>query len=100
MSSNRQQYLSTVRSVVVKLGTQLLSDSAGKLDTAFLGTIARQVVTLKERGVFVTIVSSGAIGAGLAELNVAKRPGDLGKLQAVAAIGQRRLMDAWAYALA
>ncbi len=99
MSSNRQQYLSTVRSVVVKLGTQLLSDPAGKLDTAFLGTIAKQVVALRERGVLVTLVSSGAIGAGLAELNLAKRPGDLGKLQAVAAIGQRRLMDAWAFAL-
>lgn len=100
MSSNRQQYLSTVRSVVVKLGTQLLSDRGGKLDTEFLGTIATQVATLRERKIAVTIVSSGAIGAGLAELGMARRPGDLGKLQAVAAIGQRRLMDAWANAFA
>ena len=41
----------------------------------------------------VTIVSSGAIGAGLRELNLPKRPTDLARLQAVAAVGQRRLMD-------
>jgi glutamate 5-kinase len=48
----------------------------------------------------VTVVSSGAIGAGLRELNLAKRPTDLAQLQAVAAVGQRRLMDAWAAAFA
>jgi glutamate 5-kinase len=46
----------------------------------------------------VTIVSSGAIGAGLRVLNLPKRPTDLAKLQAVAAVGQRRLMDLWAAA--
>jgi glutamate 5-kinase len=53
-------------------------------------------VALRERGIAVTIVSSGAIGAGLGELNLAARPKDLAMLQAVAAVGQRRLMDAWA----
>ena len=97
---NRQEYLSTVRDVVVKLGTQLLSDAQKRLDAAFLGEMARQVVALRERGVRVTIVSSGAVGSGLAELNLLKRPTDLAQLQAVAAVGQRRLMDAWADAFA
>lgn len=96
----RQQYLTPVRSMVVKLGTQLLSDRTGRLDTAFLGRVARQVSTLRQRGVRVTIVSSGAIGCGLRELGLAKRPTDLPKLQAVAAVGQRKLMDAWAAAFA
>ncbi len=90
--------LSAVRSVVVKLGTQSLNDPAGRLDDAFLSTIAAQIVALRSRGIVVTLVSSGAVGAGVAELNLAKRPTDLAKLQAVAAIGQRRLMDAWAAA--
>jgi glutamate 5-kinase len=85
-----------VKSVVVKLGTQLLSDREGKLDADFLSQIAQQVAALRSRGIHVTIVSSGAIGAGLRELNLPKRPTDLGKLQAVAAVGQRKLMDAWA----
>lgn len=96
----RQQYLSAVRSVVVKLGTQLLSDAQKRLDEPFLREMARQVVALRERGLAVTIVSSGAIGAGMAELNLPKRPGDLAQLQAVAAVGQRRLMDAWGVAFA
>jgi len=96
MQSTRTQYLSNARLLVVKLGTQLLTDKAGRLDAPFLATIAKQVASLRVRGVLVTIVSSGAIGAGVGELKLPKRPTDLAKLQAVAAIGQRKLMDAWA----
>jgi glutamate 5-kinase len=92
----RQSILAPVRSVVVKLGTQLLSDKDQTLDAHFVSTIARQIAALRERNITVTIVSSGAVGAGLRELNLSKRPTDLGKLQAVAAVGQRRLMDVWA----
>ncbi|MGA2496356.1 MAG: glutamate 5-kinase [Tepidisphaeraceae bacterium] len=98
--SIRTPYLQSVTSVVVKLGTQLLSDSQKRLDSGFLADIARQVVMLRQRGIRTTIVSSGAVGSGLAELGLPKRPTDLAQLQAVAAVGQRRLMDAWATAFA
>src|SRR5438034_1171145 len=99
---SRLQYLSPVRTMVVKLGTQLLADSAKRLDQAYLVDIAGQVAALRALpdGIRVTIVSSGAVGAGLAELGLAQRPTDLAQLQAVAAVGQRRLMDAWANAFA
>jgi len=100
MSELRVSSLAAVRSVVVKLGTQLLSADGGRLDTAFLATIATQVATLRQQGVRVTVVSSGAIGAGMREMNLPARPTDLAKLQAVAAVGQRRLMDEWADAFA
>jgi glutamate 5-kinase len=98
--SARTPYLQSVRSVVAKLGTQLLSDANGRLDAAFVGSIAGQVAELREKGIRTTIVSSGAIGCGLSELGLSKRPTDLAKLQAVAAVGQRRLMDVWAAAFA
>ncbi len=98
--SPRTQHLASVRSIVVKLGTQLLTDKDGRLDTAFLASIAGQVAQLRSRGILVTLVSSGAVGAGVAELNLTRRPTDLAKLQAVAAVGQRRLMDCWATAFA
>jgi glutamate 5-kinase len=98
MESVRNKYLGSVASIVVKLGTQLLSNKEGKLDNAFISGIARQVATLRQRGIRVSIVSSGAIGCGLRELSLPKRPTDLAKLQAVAAVGQRRLMDVWASA--
>ena len=94
--SVRKEYLASVRNVVAKLGTQLLSDSSGRLDAAFVATIAAQVAELRAAGIRVTIVSSGAIGCGLSQLHLSQRPSDLAKLQAVAAVGQRRLMDVWA----
>jgi glutamate 5-kinase len=94
----RNEYLSSVRSVVVKLGTQLLSGKDGRLDAAFVATIATQIAGLRSNGIRITIVSSGAIGCGMTELGLSARPTDLAKLQAVAAVGQRRLMDVWAAA--
>jgi glutamate 5-kinase len=96
MNTDRSAHLGSVRGLVVKLGTQLLSDKDGRLDAAYLANVARQVANLRAQRKTVTIVSSGAIGAGMRELNLAKRPTDLAKLQAVAAVGQRRLMDVWA----
>ena len=95
---SRIELLSPVRSIVIKLGSQLLSGKSGRLDDTFLAGIAKQIATLRQRGLSVTVVSSGAIAAGLAELNLPSRPKDLAILQAVAAVGQRRLMDAWANA--
>lgn len=97
-SEAREKYLAGVKTVVIKLGTQLLSDSQGRLDGPFIGTMAGQIARLMSRGIHVAVVSSGAIGAGIRELNLDKRPTDLARLQAVAAVGQRRLMDTWAAA--
>ena len=88
----RQSVLTAARTVVVKLGTQLLSKSDGRLDVRFIKAMAAQIVALRKRGMEVTVVSSGAIGAGCAELGLQKRPRDVASLQAVAAVGQRRLM--------
>ena len=98
MSDIRSQYLSDTKSMVIKLGTQLLAGKDGRLDALFLNSIAEQVIVLRQKDILVTIVSSGAIGAGIGELNLPGRPTDLAKLQAVAAVGQRKLMDAWAAA--
>ena len=100
LASNRQPHFSAVSSIVVKLGTQLLSGKQSRMDAAFLADIARQVAELRRRKMIVTLVSSGAIASGMGELGLAKRPTDLAKLQAVAAVGQRRLMDHWATAFA
>ena len=97
-SVDRPSLFASVQTLVVKLGSQVLNDAANQLDPAFVRSIAQQVVALRERGVRVTIVSSGAVSAGRAELGLTKRPSDLGQLQAVAAVGQRKLMDAWAAA--
>lgn len=88
----RQTVLAAARHIVVKVGTQLLTDVRGGLNLAFIASLASQVAELRQRGYEVTVVSSGAIGAGLVELGLKKRPTDIADLQAVAAVGQRRLM--------
>ena len=92
----RQNVLASARRIVVKLGTQILThpDKPG-LDRTYLKKLASQIVNLRNKGLEVTIVSSGAIGAGCAELGLNKKPKDVADQQAVAAVGQRRLMTAF-----
>ena len=88
----RQTVLTAARRVVVKLGTQLLSRTGGGLDQSYLKRIAEQVAELRRRQIEVTIVCSGAISEGYTELGIARRPKDVADLQAMAAVGQPRLM--------
>jgi glutamate 5-kinase len=95
---DRAALLRRVRSVVIKIGTNALSDSSGHLDTGLIGEFAAQVAALVARKVQVTMVSSGAIGAGITELGLAGRPKDLPMLQAAASVGQPILMNLFAAA--
>jgi glutamate 5-kinase len=88
----RQALMGRVRSIVVKLGTNVLADERGLLDPSHIGRIVDQVTALEARGLRVTIVSSGAIAAGMGDLNLAKRPAALPQLQACASVGQAKLM--------
>lgn len=98
-TSLRQQSMCKVRNVVVKVGTNLLTDRAGKLDQRMIANIARQIGKLHERGVQVTLVSSGAVGSGMGITGTAKRPKELRALQALAAVGQPALMTLYTRAL-
>jgi glutamate 5-kinase len=93
---DRAALLRGVRSVVVKIGTNALADSDGRLDVALIAHFAEQVAALKARKIQVTMVSSGAIGAGIAELGLSGRPKDLPMLQATASVGQSILMNLFA----
>jgi len=95
----RQEAMSGVRSLVVKLGTNVLTDSRGRLDRALVERIADEVHDLKTRGLRVAVVSSGAIGAGLGDLGLEQRPTALPQLQACAAVGQTTLMRTFDQAL-
>ncbi|KAK3302558.1 Aspartate/glutamate/uridylate kinase [Chaetomium strumarium] len=82
--------------VVIKLGTSSIVDE--KTHEPLLSTlslIVETAVKLRKDGHKVIIVSSGAIGVGLRRMDVERRPKHLSKLQALAAIGQCRLMSLW-----
>ncbi len=77
---------------VIKLGTGILSDAQGRIDVAQIEQLAEQIVALRTRGHEVLVVSSGAVGCGMSQLGLKKRPTAMAELQACAALGQPRLM--------
>jgi glutamate 5-kinase len=82
--------------VVAKVGTSSLTDERGRIERAPVDKIAAEVSGLRTAGHEVIVVSSGAISAGLPSLgDDAARPTDMPTLQAIAAVGQHRLMATW-----
>ena len=80
---------------MVKLGTGVLTSGIGQLNTERIAGVCAQIAYLKSQGVEVIVVSSGAVGLGMGALNLSRRPKDLAKKQACAAIGQSLLMQTW-----
>ncbi|KAL1873968.1 hypothetical protein VTK73DRAFT_669 [Phialemonium thermophilum] len=82
--------------IVIKLGTSsIVDEKTHEPILSILTLIVETAVRLRKDGHRVIIVSSGAIGVGLQRMELAKRPKHLSKLQALAAIGQCRLMSLW-----
>jgi glutamate 5-kinase len=95
----RKKLLKTVKRVVIKIGSRVLTDESGALDSAVIGRICNDIAILREKGLQVVVVSSGAIAAGRSELGLTERPKTIPQKQAAAAIGQTRLMRAYEEAL-
>jgi len=95
----RTTYLKTVRRIVVKIGTRVLTDEEGRLVTAVFDSIVDQVVHLSEKGKEVVLVSSGAIAAGRTLLTPRHKDASIPEKQALAAIGQTQLMGMYQQAL-
>ncbi|HJT78422.1 MAG TPA: glutamate 5-kinase [Gemmataceae bacterium] len=96
----RQEVIALAHTVVVKVGTNVLTGPDGVLDPERVQALADQVARLRQAGRKVALVSSGAIGAGIGRLAHGRRPTDLRHLQACAAVGQSYLMRAYEECLA
>lgn len=78
---------------VIKIGSALLTNDGQGIDHERIADWVRQIATLREQGVEVVLVSSGAVAAGMTELGWTSRPHELELLQAAAAVGQSRLVE-------
>jgi glutamate 5-kinase len=85
--------------LVIKIGSSLLIDAAGDVDRQWLASLSRDIARLHAGGADVLVVSSGAIALGSAALGIDRRRARLGELQAAAAAGQVRLLNAWEQSL-
>jgi glutamate 5-kinase len=95
MTKDNFNFIRPGKRVVIKIGTSLLTDQSRGINSARIAEFARSVAQLRATGVAVTIVTSGAIGAGVAALGLASRPKRMPDKQAAAAIGQPILMAAY-----
>jgi len=91
----RQELAALAELIVVKVGTRVLTRANGTLDLDRIKSLAEQIHQLREQGRKVVLVSSGAVGAGMSQLGLSERPTELAKLQAVAAVGQTNLIEAY-----
>ena len=81
------------QTIVVKVGTSSLTNpETGNLSLSTIATIVEVLSDLRRSGHRVVLVSSGAIGVGCARLGMTERPKTIAVKQAVAAVGQGRLM--------
>ena len=85
--------------VVVKIGSTSVTAPDGSIDTAAIGRLCDEVAGLRESGLGVVVVTSGAISSGWCAMGRGPRPTDLATLQAVAAVGQHLLMRVYGEAL-
>jgi glutamate 5-kinase len=95
----RREVIETARTLVVKIGTNVLAKDDDTLDDSRFEALAAQVHAVRQSGRRVVLVSSGAIGAGIGLLGLNRRPDDLPHLQAAAAVGQAHLIRKYDHAL-
>ncbi len=91
----RDEVVLSARTWVVKVGTSVLAGPDGRLDPGRIDHLAEQVCAVAATGRHVALVSSGAVGAGIGQLGLGRRPDNLRQLQAAAAVGQAYLIRAY-----
>ncbi len=83
----RKNVLKNCRQIVVKAGTRLLTSSEQ------IARLVDEIAYLRKNNFRVMLVTSGAVGMGMKVLGLTKRPRKLAEVQALAAVGQGKLME-------
>ncbi len=85
--------MNSYKKVVVKLGTNVLTRTNGALDITSISHIVDQIVQLKQQGIEVILVSSGAVGAGRSAIQLSKSLNKIVQRQVYSAVGQIHLLN-------
>jgi glutamate 5-kinase len=91
----RDEILKTSDVIVVKVGTNVLTHAAGLLNEERIAQLTNDLCKMIAEKKRIVLVSSGAVGAGMGQLGLTERPTELSHLQAVAAIGQGKLIETY-----
>ncbi len=85
-------YFRDSRRIAVKVGTSTLTHATGHLNLRRIETLVKVLSDMKNRGIQVILISSGAVSAGVAKMGLGRIPSTPEEKQAMAAIGQSELM--------
>ena len=85
--------LRNIKNLIIKIGSSSLCDDKGNINKEKILNLIQQIAYIKRKGVNITLVSSGAINAGVHVMNLTERPQTIPQKQALAAIGQASLMQ-------
>lgn len=80
------------KSIIVKVGTNVLTDKDGQLNLEVMENLVKQIVAVRKQGTSVILVSSGAMGAGRSVLTIKEESSAVAKRQVLCAVGQIKLM--------
>jgi glutamate 5-kinase len=97
--NHKKAVLSRARRIVIKVGSQILSSVDG-IEDERIKTLARHISELHGEGKELILVSSGAVAAGMSRLGRKERPRSIPEKQALAAVGQIKLMALYERAFA
>ncbi|MEE8074993.1 MAG: glutamate 5-kinase [Candidatus Binatia bacterium] len=86
-----RQFLHRARRVVIKIGSQILSSVEG-IEGGRIKGLVHDFALMHDAGKELVIVSSGAVAAGMTRLGIKERPKTIPQKQALAAVGQIKLM--------
>jgi glutamate 5-kinase len=90
-TEHKKKILRGARRLVIKIGSQILSSRAG-IEEGRIRGLVRDLAALHDEAKDVIVVSSGAVAAGMTRLGVQERPKTIPQKQALAAVGQIKLM--------
>lgn len=91
MKNNRKTIFNNAKRLVVKVGSNVLTEDHG-LNLKAIRSISRQICRLIDSGLEVILISSGAMASGVKKIGLNKRPDEIPKRQAIAAVGQAGLI--------
>ena len=88
-----RKFPSNNKNIVIKVSTNMITDGVDKIYYDKIQAFVKEISELIKDGHTIIIVSSGAIGCGLAKLGIKTRPKEFKQLQALASVGQIHLMS-------
>jgi len=91
----RTSVVRDAKRIVINIGSSMITKDSAALDGEVIASLAAQVASLLSRRKEVIMISSGAIASGMNILGLTKRPKKISLLQAIAAIGQNKLMRSY-----